>query len=92
MTVSFLFGWQGLVTLLVLVIAVGLVFLLISAVRTTRDTQAEWQEYLGARSRTAGRDPERADAPMARGGEPASGRAPAAPPGPRSRERLPQRP
>ena len=51
MTVSFLFGWQGLVTLLVVVIVVGIVFLLVSAARSTKDTREEWQEYLGSRSR-----------------------------------------
>jgi hypothetical protein len=51
MTVSFLFGWQGLVTLLVVVIVVGLVFLAISAARSTRDTRSEWQVYLESRSR-----------------------------------------
>ena len=51
MTVSFLFGWQGLVTLLVVVIAVGVGFLLVSAARSTKDTRAEWQDYLGSRSR-----------------------------------------
>ena len=51
MTVSFLFGWQGLVTLLVVVIVVGLVFLLVSAARSTEDRRADWQEYLGSRSR-----------------------------------------
>jgi hypothetical protein len=51
MTVPFLFGWQGIVTLLVVLIAVGVVFLVVSASRATQDTRSEWQVYLDSRSR-----------------------------------------
>ena len=60
MTVSFLFGWQGIVLAVVLLLAAGVAFLLISASRSTRETRAEWQDYLAARSRgarTASRPP-----------------------------------
>jgi hypothetical protein len=69
MTVSFLFGWQGIVLALVILIVSGVAFLLVSASRSTRETRAEWQGYLEARSRAAtGRVPQ---SELSRGGGPA---------------------
>jgi hypothetical protein len=61
MTVSFLFGWQHILTGLVLLIAVAVVFLLVLGSGAGRSGRAEWRADLDARSRRhrdVGEDPE----------------------------------
>jgi hypothetical protein len=48
MTVSFLFGWQSILTGLVLLILLAAIFLLVLA--SGRGRQSEWQAFLDARS------------------------------------------
>ena len=52
MTVSFLFGWQHILTGLVLLIAVAVVFLLVLGSGTGRSARGEWRADLDARSRS----------------------------------------
>ena len=51
MTVSFLFGWQHILTGLVLLIVVAAVFLLVLATGVGRSDRAGWRADLDARSR-----------------------------------------
>jgi hypothetical protein len=51
MTVSFLFGWQHILTGLVLLIVVAVVFLLVLGSGVGRGGRAEWRAELDARSR-----------------------------------------
>jgi len=51
MTVPVLFGWETVVTIVVIVMAVGVAFLLISAARTSGGGRSEWQAYLESRSK-----------------------------------------
>jgi hypothetical protein len=92
MTVSFLFGWQGIVVALVALIVSGVVFLLISASRATRETRSEWQDYLDSRSRAATTwEPQSQLSRAAGGGGPAWVHVPAGPPRPPARGELPPR-
>ena len=51
MTVSFLFGWQHILTGLVLLIALAVLFLLVLAAgRGGRSGRSEWRAYLDSRS------------------------------------------
>jgi hypothetical protein len=51
MTVSFLFGWQHILTGLVLLIALAALFLLVlAASRGGRAGRSEWRAYLDSRS------------------------------------------
>ena len=51
MTVSFLFGWQHILTGLVLLIALAVLFLLVLAAgRGGRSGRSEWRAYLDGRS------------------------------------------
>jgi hypothetical protein len=52
MTVSFLFGWQHILTGLVLVIFVAVLFLLLLGSGVGRSGRAEWRADLDARSRS----------------------------------------
>jgi hypothetical protein len=51
MTVSFLFGWQHILTGLVLLIVVAVVFLLVLGSGVGRGVRSDWQAELDARSR-----------------------------------------
>jgi hypothetical protein len=51
MTVSFLFGWQHILTGLVLLIAVAVIFLLVLGAGVGRSGRSEWRAELDARSR-----------------------------------------
>jgi hypothetical protein len=51
MTVSFLFGWQHILTGLVLLIVVAVLFLLVLATGVGRADRADWRADLNARSR-----------------------------------------
>jgi hypothetical protein len=52
MTVSFLFGWQHILTGLVLLIVVAVLFLLVLGSGVGRSGRAEWRAELDARSRS----------------------------------------
>jgi hypothetical protein len=54
MTVSFLFGWQHILTGLVLLIAVAVLFLLVLGAGAGRSDRAQWRADLDARSRRHG--------------------------------------
>jgi len=56
MTVPPLFGWEVILTGLLLLIAVAVVFLVIAVLRTGSSGRSEWQAWLDARSRSH-RDP-----------------------------------
>ena len=51
MTVPPIFGWEDIASVLLLVSAVALVFLLLGAAAATLSGRREWQGYLGSRSR-----------------------------------------
>jgi hypothetical protein len=51
MTVSFLFGWQHILTGLGLLIAVAVIFLLVLGAGVGRSGQGDWRAELDARSR-----------------------------------------
>ena len=51
MTVPPLFGWGEILTVLVLVIAAAVAFLLVAAVLAAFTGQSEWQAFLAGRSR-----------------------------------------
>lgn len=55
MTVPLLFGWEFILTGLVVVVVVAVAFVLVSANRSDEGERSEWQAYLDARSRR-GRD------------------------------------
>ena len=50
MTVPPLFGWEGIVTVVAIMVAVGVCYLLVLASRTSSDSRSEWQAFLDARS------------------------------------------
>jgi hypothetical protein len=50
MTVPPLFGWEGIITVVAIVVAVGVFYLLVLACRTSSDSRSEWQAFLDARS------------------------------------------
>ena len=54
LTVPPLFGWEEIVTVLVLVIAATAAFLVVAAVATAWTGRSEWRAYLDARSRRDG--------------------------------------
>jgi hypothetical protein len=51
MTVPLLFGWENILVVLVVLVAVAVVFFLASAAGTGEDHRSEWQAGLEARSR-----------------------------------------
>lgn len=51
MTVPLLFGWEQILTVLLVLIALGVAFFVASAAGTSVDGRAEWQAGLAARSR-----------------------------------------
>jgi hypothetical protein len=51
MTVPPLFGWEEILTVLVLVIAAAVAFLLVAAVAAAFTGRSEWQAFLAGRSR-----------------------------------------
>jgi hypothetical protein len=51
MTVPLLFGWENIVVVLVVLVAVAVVFFLASVAGTGADDRSEWQAGLEARSR-----------------------------------------
>jgi hypothetical protein len=50
LTVPPLFGWEGIATVVVLVVAVAVVFLVVAVTRAGADQRSEWQAWLDARS------------------------------------------
>jgi hypothetical protein len=56
MTVPPLFGWEGIVFLLVLLLVVAVAFFVVGAAGTNRTGRSEWQALLEARAITR-RDP-----------------------------------
>ena len=50
MTVPPLFGWSDIITVLVLLVAVAVAFLLIRAARADVHERSEWEAWLDARS------------------------------------------
>jgi hypothetical protein len=61
MTVPPMFGWQDILTVLVVTILVGVVFLVVGAVLASLAGRGEWQAFLEGRSRR--RDADDAAAP-----------------------------
>ena len=57
MTVPFLFQWEVLLTVVVVAVVLAVAFLALSATRPGAEERAEWQAWLGARSRQAGTEP-----------------------------------
>ena len=51
MTVPPLFGWDAILTVLAVLIALAVVFLLVAAAGRSVDSRSEWQAGLDARSR-----------------------------------------
>ena len=51
MTVPPLFGWEDIATVLVLLVAAAVAFLVIATARAGADERSEWQAWLDARSR-----------------------------------------
>ena len=56
MTVPFLFQWEVLLVVVVVAVVVAVAFLVLWSTRTHSEERAEWQAWLGARSRRPGRD------------------------------------
>jgi len=54
MTVPPLFGWEAILTVLVVVVAVAVAFLLIGSARADGTERSEWQAWLDARSSRRG--------------------------------------
>lgn len=54
MTVPLLFGWEHVVTALLLLVAVAVAFFLMSAAGSNSSGRAEWQAFLDARSHESG--------------------------------------
>ncbi len=54
MTVPPLFGWEHIVTVLLLLVALAVAFLVISAAGSNTRGRAEWQAFLDARSHGSG--------------------------------------
>lgn len=54
LTVPPLFGWEGLVALLVAAVVIGVGFLVLSAVSASRRPSADWDAWLQGRSRGTG--------------------------------------
>jgi hypothetical protein len=64
MTVPPLFGWEGILTVVAVLITVGVCYLLVLASRASSDSRSEWQAFLDARSsRQEGPAPDPVDAP-----------------------------
>jgi hypothetical protein len=51
LTVPPLFGWEGIVVLLVLAVVIGVGYLVLSAMSASRRPSADWDEWLQGRSR-----------------------------------------
>ncbi|RBY81251.1 hypothetical protein DQ239_01150 [Blastococcus sp. TF02-09] len=51
LTVPPLFGWEGIVVLLVAAVVIGVGYLVLSAVSANRRPSADWDEWLQGRSR-----------------------------------------
>ncbi|TQN42836.1 hypothetical protein FHU33_2245 [Blastococcus colisei] len=56
MTVPPLFGWEEIATVLVLLVALGVAFLVVATTRAGAAERSEWQAWLDARS-SRGQDP-----------------------------------
>jgi hypothetical protein len=56
LTVPPWFGWEGIATVVVLVVAVAVVFLVVAVTRAGAEQRSEWQAWLDARS-SGRRDP-----------------------------------
>jgi hypothetical protein len=50
MTVPPLFGWEVILTVLVLVVALAVAFFLVSAAGTAQENRSDWEAWLQARS------------------------------------------
>ena len=81
LTVPPLFGWQGIVVLLVAAVVIGVGYLVLSALSASRRPSADWDEWLQGRSRDRhdaadGSDvPRPAAAPIRSGGRPGARRS-----------------
>jgi hypothetical protein len=64
MTVPPLFGWEGIVSLLVLLLVVAVAFFVVGAAGTNRAGRSEWQALLEARTITR-QDPAQPTGPAA---------------------------
>jgi hypothetical protein len=51
MTVPLLFGWEAILTVVALLVALAVAFFVVSAAGTARGGRSEWQASLDARSR-----------------------------------------
>ena len=51
LTVPPLFGWEGIVVLLVVALVIGVGYLVVSALSASRRPSADWDEWLQGRSR-----------------------------------------
>ena len=51
LTVPPLFGWEGIVVLLVVALVIGVGYLVLSALSASRRPSADWDEWLQGRSR-----------------------------------------
>jgi hypothetical protein len=51
MTVPPLFGWEGILTVVAILLIAAVTYLVILASRTSKDSRSEWQAFLDARSR-----------------------------------------
>jgi hypothetical protein len=54
LTVPPLFGWEGIVVLLVVALVIGVGYLVLSALAAGRRPSADWEEWLQGRSRGTG--------------------------------------
>ena len=54
LTVPPLFGWEGIVVLLVAALVIGVGYLVLSALSAGRRPSADWDEWLQGRSRSRG--------------------------------------
>ena len=68
MTVPPLFGWDAILTVLAVLIALAVVFFLVAAAGRSVDSRSEWQAGLAARSRVRrfpdGESPDGPDEPL----------------------------
>lgn len=57
MTVPPLFGWEGILTVVTILLIVAVSYLLVLASRSSKDSRSEWQAFLDARSSRPATDP-----------------------------------
>jgi len=70
MTVPPLFGWEGILTVVALMLIVAVSYLVILASRTSKDSRSEWHAFLDARSSRPGSAATNSEGPaIARSGD-----------------------